>query len=57
MYAWFTWMLSFLKYEKLNDTISTFVQAEEFASRIQKLVSEGPAANRESTGPKSWLTR
>lgn len=45
----------------LNNQLSSLMwideKAEEFASRIQKLVSEGPAANRESTGPKSWLTR
>lgn len=35
----------------------TFVQAEEFSSRIQKLANEGSAANRELTGPKLWLTR
>ncbi|KAH0756695.1 hypothetical protein KY290_026965 [Solanum tuberosum] len=45
----------------LNNQLSSLMwideKTEEFSSRIQKLASEGPAANRESTAPKLWLTR
>lgn len=45
----------------LNNQLSSLMwideKAEEFSSRIQKLASEGSAANRELTGPKLWLTR
>ncbi|KAL2234054.1 UNVERIFIED_CONTAM: Nuclear pore complex protein NUP62 [Sesamum indicum] len=44
----------------LNNQLSSLMwideKAEEFSARIQKLASEGSAADRELTGPKLWLT-
>lgn len=33
-----------------------YIQAEEFASRIQKLASQGSVVDRETISPKFWLT-
>ncbi|KAL0464592.1 UNVERIFIED_CONTAM: Nuclear pore complex protein [Sesamum latifolium] len=44
----------------LNNQLSSLMwideKAEEFSARIQKLASQGSAADRELTGPKLWLT-
>lgn len=44
----------------LNNQLSSLMwideKAEEFASRVQKLASQGPAVDREMMGPKFWLT-
>ncbi|KAG8391570.1 hypothetical protein BUALT_Bualt01G0201300 [Buddleja alternifolia] len=44
----------------LNNQLSSLMwideKAEEFSSRIQKIASQGSAADRELTGPKLWLT-
>ncbi|KAL6981265.1 Nuclear pore glycoprotein p62 [Sarracenia purpurea var. burkii] len=44
----------------LNNQLSSLMwideKAEEFSSRIQKLASQGSAANREFMAPKFWLT-
>lgn len=44
----------------LNNQLSSLMwideKAEEFSSRIQKLASQGSAADRELMGPKLWLT-
>ncbi|THF95866.1 hypothetical protein TEA_024517 [Camellia sinensis var. sinensis] len=44
----------------LNNQLSSLMwideKAEEFSSRIQKLASQGSAADRELMGPKLWMT-
>ncbi|KAK2990346.1 hypothetical protein RJ640_020547 [Escallonia rubra] len=44
----------------LNNQLSSLMwideKAEEFSSRIQKLASQGSAADREMMGPKLWLS-
>lgn len=40
-------------YCKCTDQIQC-LQAEEFSSRIQKIASQGSAADRELMGPKFW---
>lgn len=44
----------------LNNQLSSLMwideKAEEFSSRIQKLASEGSAADRELMGPRYWMT-
>ncbi|KAL0425792.1 UNVERIFIED_CONTAM: Nuclear pore complex protein [Sesamum radiatum] len=44
----------------LNNQLSSLMwideKAEEFSARIQKLASQGSAADRQLTGPKLWLT-
>ncbi|KAH7519664.1 hypothetical protein FEM48_Zijuj08G0061100 [Ziziphus jujuba var. spinosa] len=41
--------------EKKSD-LSRSCQAEEFSSRIHKLASQGSAADRQSMGPKFWMS-
>lgn len=45
----------FAKFFKNTDPLQSY-QAEEFSTRIQKLASQGSAADRQLVGPKFWMS-